>query len=134
MAEAIKEQRAVTKGKVTKYMRKLRSALQSGANIEKVREEANELEKHFDDLNDLHIDYEEKSGVEDSIYLESISEEYNCTMKLYYNALREEREIKTRRENAPLITSIERGFKSVESGIEMLDKVDTSNFDLDAVI
>ena len=54
------------------YIRKLRSALQSGANIEKVKEEANELEKHFDDLNDLHIDYEEKSGVEDPIYLESI--------------------------------------------------------------
>ena len=49
MAEAIKEQRAVTKGKVTKYIRKLRSALQSGTNIEKVKEEANELEKHFDD-------------------------------------------------------------------------------------
>jgi len=40
--------------KVTKYLRKLKSSLQLGANIEKITKEADEKEEHFDNPNDLH--------------------------------------------------------------------------------
>ena len=131
---AIKVERAQAKKRFTSGLRKLNSSLQLGADIDKISKEGNDLEECYGKLCDLHSDYEEVSNTDDSEYLKTVTDEFNTTMKSYYNALKQEREIKTRRENAPLITSVERGFKSVESSIEILDKVDISNFDLHTVI
>ena len=89
MADAIKNQRAQVKGKVTRHIRKLKSSMQLGATSEKINKEASELEELFDNLNDLHIEYEEASYEQDEEYLKNITEEYNSIMKLYYNSLRE---------------------------------------------
>ena len=134
MAEAIKTQRAQTKKQVTRSVRKLKSALQLGADTDKIVKEANDLEDCFGILNDLHMEYEEMTGIEDQSYLEKITEDYNNSMKLYYNAIKEEKEIKIKRETAPLMASIERGFNKIETGIESLNEVNAGSLDVHVVM
>ena len=134
MAEAIKDQRAQVKKKLTSSLRKLNSALQLGATSDIVAKEANDVEDHFSKLNDVHMDYEEITDTVDENYLQEITEKYNHSMRLYYNSIKEEKEIKIKRELAPLLASIERGFTKIEAGIENLNKVDASDLDIHVVI
>ena len=134
MAEAIKDQRAQIKKKLTSSLGKLKSALQLGATSDIVAKKANDVEDYFSKLNDVHMDYEEITDTVDENYLQEITEKYNHSMRLYYNSIKEEKEIKIRRELAPLLASIERGFTKIEAGIENLNKVDASDLDIHAVI
>ena len=133
MEDTIKEERAKAKRRVTKGIRKLKSALMLGATSEILSKESLELENSFDDLNELHLDYEEATGIKDGDYLVSITEEFNSTMKLYYISLKEEENIKIKKEIAPLLTSIERGFNRIELGLKRLDEVDATNLKIDVI-
>ena len=129
MADAIKNQRAQVKGKVTKYVRKLKSSSQLGATSEKINKEASKLEELFDNLNDLHLEYEEVSDEKDKEYLKTITEDYNSIMKLYYNSLKEA----DARDMVPLMSAIERSFKRIDAGITRLKEADDDHPDLYAI-
>ena len=130
----LKVERAQAKKRFTSNLRKLNSSLQLGADIDKIKKEALDLEECFGKLCDLHSDYEEITNADDNEYLKPITDGFNAGMKSYYSALKQEKEIKARREGAPLIASVERSFRDIEAGIEMLNGVDTSNFDVHEVM
>ena len=133
MAEEIKSQRSVAKRKVTTCLRKLNSSLQLGAASSKLSVEASNPEDHFDQLNDLHLDYEEITETEDKNYLTAITEEFNSCMKSYYLSIKEEKKIENQREASPMLACIERGFAKMELNLERLKNVNTPDVNMHAI-
>ena len=68
--------------------------------------------------------------------MKTIAEDYDSNMKLYYNSLKEEREVKIGQEMSPLNSALERCFNKIDAGVVRLNEVneaDASSLDLYAV-
>ena len=91
--DELKKSRSSGKRSVNKLIRKLKAALQYGdENTSKLKEE---LEEEYDNLCDLDMQISELEKT-DSNYLDDISNSYDDIIKLFYNSVKEDLEIKNK--------------------------------------
>ena len=93
MAEDLKPSRSTAKGRVSNYIRKLKSALQYGeSNVSEVKVK---LDDAYDNLCDIDLQISEIEEIE-STYLNEITKAYEDALKLYFDSIKEDEKIKNK--------------------------------------
>ena len=81
MADEIKDNRAKAKRAVTNGIRKLKSMIFLDREEIELKQQEKTLESLFDELNMLHLEYEDFTGEQDGEYLNEITQIYDSTMR-----------------------------------------------------
>ena len=93
MAEDLKPSGSTAKGRVSNYIRKLKSALQYGeSNVSEVKVK---LDDAYDNLCDIDLQISEIEEIE-STYLNEITKAYEDALKLYFDSIKEDEKIKNK--------------------------------------
>ena len=98
MSEEIKANRAKVKRTVTNSIRKLKSSILFDADETTLKEHQKLLETQFDQLNILHLEYEDVSGLLDGEYLDEITQAYESVTNDFYKLLKANNEIKQKKD------------------------------------
>ena len=114
-----KTMRSKQKGKVTKCISKLKSALIYCSDNEMLKEKADTLENEFDSLLDLQEECIEL-GADDESYLLDITSSFQECMKTYFASIEAQKKIKLAKEAEPLKNLIERDFSRIQSILERI--------------
>ena len=126
--EKMKKLRSDTKRANTLAMRKFDGLIHVGSSEESLKKQAEVVEKSYDELLNVCIEYSEiVDDEEEELYMKANTDEYYRLMSVYNNLIKAGQDIEKKKKENALRLKVERGFLKIRSTIDRIQGEDTEN-------